>query len=121
MTELLEILKERLSPIVGGNIHTIDATDTTKPPYIVLTPIDDSYSFHADDTPQSWTEDVLISIYTVENYRELAEDVCKACIDAGCTITERRFIERESKTKYFHYAVTVEKEFEGCSIGKDRT
>ena len=112
MTELLEILKERLSPIVGGNIHTIDAPDTTKPPYIVLTPVDDSYSFYADNEPQGWEEEVLISIYTTTSYKSVAESVCKSCIDTGCTITERRFIERESKTKYYHYAITANKEFQ---------
>ena len=111
MTEATEALRTLLSPIVNGNIYTVAAEQTTKPPYIVLTPVDDDYNAHADDEPQGWTEEVLISIYTVTNYKTIAEAVCTACINAGFAITERKFIEREDKTKYYHYAITVEHDY----------
>ncbi|MCD8286465.1 MAG: hypothetical protein LUD50_04505 [Clostridia bacterium] len=87
---------------------------SVKPPdeFIVLVPLSDSFGYHADDTPHWNIEEARVSIYTKGSYLALKNKVVKALINAGFTITDRRYIGLETDTGYHHYAVDAEKNYE---------
>ena len=75
--------------------------------YAVFTPLGESFEC-ADDVPETEVQSVRISLYIKGNYTTTAKSVAKAIINAGHTITDRRYIEHEDDTNYFHYVIDVE-------------
>ena len=85
-----------------------------RPPaeYVVLTPLTDDFALFADNRPQYDVSEVRISLYCLGNYLRTKSRILYALTDAGFTVTEKRYVERENDTGYFHYSIDVAKEYQ---------
>lgn len=99
-----------LQPILP--VETINFNHNPPPEYAVLTPLIDEDVCFRDDSPAYEMQEVRISIYTKKNYINLKNRIVKAVRKADFTITEKRFIELEDDTGYYHYAVDTAKIYE---------
>lgn len=79
--------------------------------YIILIPLYDGFDVFADNKPGIEVSEVQLAIYSKGNYLKLAKDISVLLIDAGFTITNRRYIEFEKDTKFHHYIIDVAMEF----------
>ncbi len=82
-------------------------SDLAEDTYCVLVPIAES-SLWGDDTIDTNVEECMISLYTKGNYITVKTNIIKALLEGGYTITDRRYIEYESTTHYYHYEIFVE-------------
>lgn len=80
--------------------------------FIVLTPLSDALDLYADNKPQAEVQEVRISLFTKKNYMRTRKLITKLLLDAGFTISDRRYIGFEDDTKFHHYAIDVSKEYE---------
>lgn len=80
---------------------------SNKPPdeYIIITPMTDDFGYFADNQPQFDIQEARISLYSKENYIKTKNKIVKLLLNAGFTITDRKYIEFEDNTKYHHYAI----------------
>jgi hypothetical protein len=75
--------------------------------YVVLTPMVEEFALHADNRPEWETQEVRLSLFCKGNYLARKRQIVKALLQAGFTITDRRYIGREDATSYFHYSVDI--------------
>lgn len=109
----MSILEELNIIFDGLSIPVETGVFSKKPPltYIVLTPIADTFELFADNKPQFDIHEVRISLFSKNNYLETKRLVVSALINAGFTITLRKYISREDSTGYHHLAIDVAKEY----------
>ncbi len=89
-------------------------TDSPAPDtYLVFTPLTDSFDIFADNTPGIEIEEARISLFTKTNYLGLRNQLTRALIDAGLTVTARRYIGYEADTGFHHYSIDVSS-FRAC-------
>ena len=89
-------------------------TDSPAPhTYLVFTPLTDSFDIFADNTPGIEVEEVRIALFTKTNYLGLRNQLTRALIDAGLTVTARRYIGYEADTGFHHYSIDVSS-FRAC-------
>ncbi len=89
-------------------------TDSPAPDtYLVFTPLTDSFEIFADNTPGIEIEEARISLFTKTNYLGLRNQLTRALIDAGLTVTARRYIGYEADTGFHHYSIDVSS-FRAC-------
>ena len=89
-------------------------TDSPAPDtYLVFTPLTDSFDIFADNTPGVEIEEARISLFTKTNYLGLRNQLTRALIDAGLTVTARRYIGYEADTGFHHYSIDVSS-FRAC-------
>lgn len=89
-------------------------TDSPAPDtYLVFTPLTDSFEIFADNTPGVEIEEARISLFTKTNYLGLRNQLTRALIDAGLTVTARRYIGYEADTGFHHYSIDVSS-FRAC-------
>ena len=104
-------LLENLSHIAKqlGLAYTVSCyTDSPAPDtYLVFTPLTDSFEIFADNTPGVEIEEARISLFTKTNYLALRDQITRALIDAGLTVTARRYIGYEDDTGYHHYSIDI--------------
>lgn len=81
--------------------------------YLVFTPLTDSFEIFADNTPGIEVEEVRIALFTKTNYLGLRNQLTRALIDAGLTVTARRYIGYEADTGFHHYSIDVSS-FRAC-------
>ena len=107
LTKLNSLLETLAIPVETG-------TFSESPPgeYLVLTPMIDTLLNYADNLPLTQTEEVRISLFTKNNYLNNRNRLTKELLEAGFTITDRRYIGFEEDTKYHHYVIDVMKETE---------
>lgn len=80
--------------------------------YIVITPMVDTFEVFADNLPQAETQEVRLSLFCKNNYISRKNQLARILLEAGFTITDRRYIGHEDDTKYHHYAIDVAKNYE---------
>ena len=97
---------------LGLSVETGVFSDTAPDEYIVITPMDDVFGFHADDTPQFDTQEARLSLFSKGNYIKRKNAVVKALLAAGFTITARTYVGHEDDTGYNHFAIDVAKNYE---------
>lgn len=105
---------EKLNDIfIAMDIPAQTCAFTQSPPstYVVMTPIIDTFECYADDLPSCEVQEIRLSLFTKGNYIEMKNRISTALLDAGFTITQRRYIGYESDTKYYHHATDVAKEY----------
>ena len=102
LSDLTAILAPLNIPIETG-VFKDKAPDT----YLVLVPMSDSFTLHADNAPGIDIQEVRISIYTKGNYSTLKNNIVQALLSADLTITGRNYIGYETDTGYHHYNVDV--------------
>lgn len=107
----MSALSEISALITGLNIpvETGVFSDPAPDTYTVLVPISDDFDLHADNEPGVDIQEVRISIFTKGSYTAIKNSITAALLEAGFTVTERRYIEYEPETGYHHYAVDAEK------------
>ena len=103
---LLSDLKTVLTPL-GYPIETGVFTAAAPDRYIVLVPLSDTFSVHADNTPGVDVQEVRLSLFSKGSYTAMKNAVVKALLDAGFTVTARSYIGYETDTGYHHYNVDV--------------
>ena len=79
--------------------------------YLVLTPIADVFEGFADNLPQLDLQEVMISLYSKNNYIARKDQLVKLLLGAGFSITDRRYLGFEEDTKYHHINIDVAKEY----------
>jgi len=77
--------------------------------YIVITPMADVFGVHADNFPQTETQEARLSLFSKNNYLERKNQVTKTLLSAEFVVTGRRYIGFESDTGYHHYNIDCEK------------
>lgn len=107
----LEELNSCLSSL-GVPVETGVFSEPAPDEYLVLTPILDSFPLHGDDMPLFDVQEVRISIFSKSNYISLKNRVIRTVLEADFSITDRRYIEHEDDTGYYHYAVDTAKQYE---------
>lgn len=75
--------------------------------YAVIVPLVDTFEVEADDIPNAETQEARIALYSKSNYRSTANNIIKALLRAGLTVTARQYIEYESDTGYHHFNIDV--------------
>ena len=101
-----------LADAIGIPVETGVFTGTAPDEYLILTPLADSFTLHADNRPQFDVQEVRISLYAKGSYMERKDQIVRALLAVGIGITDRRFISHEDDTGYFHYAIDVAKSYE---------
>lgn len=102
---LLFELCDLLEPILP--VETAVFSNTAPDTYAVLTPLGDNDEMFCDNAPAFEVQEARISIFTRTNYIKLRSAVVSALRNAGITITDKRFVDREDITGYNHYAIDV--------------
>ncbi len=80
--------------------------------YLVITPLVDTFEVFADNRPQAETQEVRLSLFIKGNYTARKNEIVNVLLQAGFTITDRRYIGHEDDTGYHHYAIDVVREYE---------
>jgi len=80
--------------------------------YVVITPMADTFEVHADNRPQSETQEARLSLFSKGNYLARKNEVTQALLSADFTITGRLYVGYEDDTGYHHYSVDVLKNYE---------
>ena len=75
--------------------------------YLVITPMSDSLDLYADNRPLTQLDEVMLSLFTKSNYINRRNQLTRLLLEAGFSITDRRYIGFEEDTKYHHYCVDV--------------
>ncbi|WP_270627109.1 hypothetical protein [Varibaculum timonense] len=113
MSGLLENLSH-IAKQLGLSYAVSCYTDSPAPDtYLVFTPLTDSFDIFADNTPGIEVEEVRIALFTKTNYLGLRNQLTRALIDAGLTVTARRYIGYEADTGFHHYSIDVSS-FRAC-------
>lgn len=106
LNELISLL----SPIIP--VETINFTHTAPSEYAVLVPLIDEDVCFCNDSPGYEMQEVRISIFTKHNYVKLKNRIVRVLRNADFTITEKRYIDHEDDTGYYHYAIDTAKLYE---------
>ena len=77
--------------------------------YVVVTPFGDAFALYADNRPEYETQEARLSLYSKKNYVARKKQIVKALLQAGFTITDRRYLGREDDTGYFHTTIDAQK------------
>lgn len=96
----------------GLPVETGVFSDTPPEEYLVVTPMADTFLFHADNHPEFETQEARLSLYAKGSYTKYKNQLIRALLGADFTITDRRYIGHEDDTGYHHYAIDVAKLYE---------
>ena len=110
----MSFLEEINSLITGLKIPVETGVFSGKAPdeYVVITPLADTFELHADNRPQSETQEARLSLFSKGNYLRRKNEIVRALLAADFTITARLYVGHESDTGYHHYAIDVAKNYE---------
>ena len=108
---ILKDISEALEPL-GIPIET--GVFSEKPPeeYLVLVPMSDIFDHYADDLPSAELQEVRLSLFSKVNYQARKNEVVKALLGAGFSITDRRYLGYEEDTGFHHFAIDVARVYE---------
>ena len=106
----MSILKElnALLTDLGIPVETGAFSEEAPDEYMVVTPLADTFPLHADNRPQIETQEARLSLLSKGNYLARKNQIVRALIGAGFTITDRLYVGYEDDTKYHHYSIDVE-------------
>lgn len=107
LSELTQIAQGMELPVETGVF-----SDTPPEEYLVITPVADTFSLHADNHPEYETQEARLSVYAKGSYTKWKNQLIRALLGADFTITDRRYIGHEDDTGYHHYAIDVAKLYE---------
>lgn len=107
LSELTTVAKKLKLPVETG-VFSGSPPDT----YLVLTPLSDDFTLHADNLPGVEIQEVRISLFSKGSYTATRTKLIRALFNADITITDSRYIGHEDDTGYHHYAIDVAKSYE---------
>ncbi|VEI13848.1 hypothetical protein [Trueperella bialowiezensis] len=90
-------------PLAVGIYADSPAPDT----YLVVTPLSDVFEVFADNQPGIEVEEARISVFTKANYLPVRNQLTAALMEAGLTVTARRYVGYEPDTGYHHYSIDI--------------
>lgn len=102
--ELNNILNTLNIPVETGIFSGIPPDE-----YVVLTPMIEDFSFFADNLPQLEIQEIRLSLFSKNNYRQRARQITKTILKSDITVTQRRYIGFEKDTAYHNYALDCAK------------
>ena len=103
LAKLTTICQDLGLPVATTAYTKSPAPDT----YAVLTPLDEVFRLYRDNKPGVDMEEVRLSLFCTTNYRALAKRITDACIDAGLTVTARRYVGHDDDTGYHHWTIDL--------------
>ena len=106
---ILAKLNELLSPILP--VETGIFSGVPPDEYIVIIPMTDSFELFADNKPQADVSDVRLSLFSKKNYVKRKNEITALLLDAGLTITGRKYVGYEKDTGYHLYTIDAEDYF----------
>ena len=102
--ELKDILDELKIPNEVGLYTPQPAPDL----FCVVVPVSDTFSY-TEDGPEAMISEATVELYSKTNYLSTAHDIMKAIAESDdLTLAGGEFIEKESDTGYYHYAISVQ-------------
>ena len=107
MTALLEQVTgvaDRLGLPIAVGLYTDSPAPAT---YLSATPLNDMFDVFADNTPGVEIEEARLAVFTTGNYLPVRDRLTQALLDAGLTVTARRYVGFEADTGYHHYAIDI--------------
>ena len=107
---LLYDLNALLSPLVTTETGVFSGV--VPDCYAVVTPIHDSFGLFADNAPNGEVQEARISLFDKGAYTHIKNQIVCALLNAGVTITDRRYVGYEDDTGYHHYAIDVANHYE---------
>lgn len=107
---IYELIINTLEPLVIP-VSINENTDKIAERYIVITPLYEGFDVFADNMPSIEVSEIELAVYSRGNYLKLVKDISALLINAGFTITNRRYLEYEKDTKLHHYIIDVAMEF----------
>ena len=109
----MSILTETNALLGGLSIPVETGVFSGKAPdeYMVITPLADTFPIHADNRPQSETQEARLSLFSKGNYLRRKNEIVQALLAEDFTITSRLYIGHEADTGYHHYAIDVAKNY----------
>lgn len=107
---ILSELNNLLTPVLP--VETGIFSSVPPDEYLVLTPMTDEFVLFGDNKPLIDISEVRISLFSKDNYQQKRRQITTALLDAGFTITDRRYIGHEDDSGYHHFAIDVAKEYE---------
>ena len=110
----MSILSELITHLGTLNIPIETGIFSGVPPeeYLVITPMSDILDLYADNLPQANLEEARLSLFTKFNYINRRNQLTSLLLEAGFSITDRRYIGFEEDTKFHHYAFDVMMDYE---------
>lgn len=106
LTELISFFNSILIPVETGVF-----SDTAPDVYVVITPIADTFGYHADNQPEFDVQEARISLFSKGNYQQTKKQIVGDLIQLDFTLTDRRYLGYENDTGYHHMAIDVEKHY----------
>jgi len=105
----VSILAELDALVTGLGLPVETGVFSGKAPdeYVVITPLVEAFALHADNRPEYETQEVRLSLYCKGNYLARKRQIVKALLQAGFTITDRRYLGREDDTTYHHWSADL--------------
>lgn len=107
LSEINSIVETLSIPVETGVFSGVPPDE-----YLVIMPLADTFEVFADNRPRHEVQEARLSLFVKGNYMTLKNQLVKALLNAGFTITDRRYIGHEDDTGYHHYAIDVAKEYE---------
>ena len=107
LADLYTVLSALDLPIETG-VFKDEAPDR----YLVIVPMVDSFTLHADNSPGIDVQEVRLSLYSKGNYIKDKNALVKTLLSNDFTVTDRRYIGYETETGYHHFAVDVAKHYQ---------
>jgi len=105
------ILSELTALVTGLGLPVETGVFSGKAPdeYVVLTPMVEEFALHCDNRPEYETQEVRLSLFCQGNYLARKRQITKALLQAGFTVTSRRYNGREDDTKYHNQSIDCSK------------
>ena len=108
---ILEDLSVLLKPL-GLPFETGVYSKNAPDKYVVLLPLEDTFSLFGDNHPGARIEEARISIFAKGSYTDCKNSLFKALTDNDFTVTYAFYVGFETDTKYHHYNIDVSKYYE---------
>lgn len=105
-----ELIINTLKPLAIP-VSVNEGIDMNSESYVTIIPLYDGLDVFADNKPSIEVSEIELAVYSKGNYLKLAKDITALLIDAGFTITNRKYLEYEKDTKLHHYIIDVAMEF----------
>lgn len=107
MSDLITIMAELQIPTQVGDFQSTGAIPDM---YAVILPLIDDFEA-ADDMPDIDVEQVSIELYSKGDWHSTVKSIRTKALAAGMYPSLSRYITRETDTRYFHYSITLEKNY----------
>lgn len=106
LDELTSILSGMSLPIKIGYFYGRIPTS-----YIILSPLPDQSVLYADDAPQIRVCAAKISLFAMDDFQQIGEEIAHLVVDADFVITERLYEGFDKESERQKYSISIVKEY----------